>query len=343
MLKNRGGLLGKKFLLAAPMFHDWDFGSYLQGLFSCKGIECKTFAYQTMQTEEEANKQMLRVVADYRPDICLGLKMDRIWPSTLNKIKRKNIFLSLWYCDCFSEEVLDWVKPLFKEVDLFLTSAKGLMPKYKLIGDTPTYWVFEGAYLPAFPRIKLLQSWKKTYGSQIAFIGNIFQPPVPDRAIAMRRYQLLKKISKKYQLKVWGLQGDPFARKKWGLSGYPVIEWPAYNEEVVKICQASDIILGINTINTVELYFSNRTFLTLAAGGFHITSYVPWLESMFTNHKHLVWYNSDEECMDIVAYYLKRPRMRKKVSQEGQRLVRKKYSMKRQLNKALGLIEKHYG
>ena len=77
-------------------------------------------------------------------------------------------------------------------------------------------------------------------------------------------------------------------------------------------------MLGLNTINTVELYFSNRVFLTLACGGFHLTHYVPGLETMFTNHEHLVWFHSDDECIEWIAHYLPRPQERNALPHKGE-------------------------
>lgn len=335
-------LFSKKILIIAPAFKEWDLGSFIKNLLSGKGVRCNVFAYGQFLSQEKANAELLKKVRNYKPDIVLGLKLDRIYVETLRRIRRQGFFCALWYVDCFEESIPEWIKPLFKEVDVFFTTAKGMLPKYEQLGDTPAYWNYEGAFLPAFPDLKLTEPLKNTYASQVAFVGNIFQPPVADKNIAMRRQSLLKKVNDKYQLKIWGVQGDPLARKKWGPSRCPVIEWPAYNEELVKVCRASDIILGINTVNTIELYFSNRTFITLASGGFHLTEYVPGLETLFDNHKHLAWYDSDKECLDLISYYLKRPSLRRKIAKEGRGLVRSKYSMKMQLNKILGIIGKHY-
>ena len=335
-------LLKKKFLIVGPSFYEWDLGTYLKKLLQSKNIDCRIFAYWNFKTKEEANRQLLRTAGIYKPDIILGLKMDGIKAGTLKTLKKANIFLVLWYIDCFTQGIPKWIKPLFREVDVFLTTAKGMIPKYQTLDSIPTYWIYEGVYLPSFPSTRLSSHLKKIYGSQIAFIGNIFQPPVADEKIALRRFRLFEKINKKYQLKAWGPQVRHLYGKRRNCLGYSVTEWPAYNEELVKICQAADIVLGINTVNTIELYFSNRTFLTLASGGFHLTHYVPGLETMFDNHKHLVWFKSDEECLDLIAYYLKHPHLRQKISQRGRRLVRKKYSMKRQLNRILNLITIHY-
>jgi hypothetical protein len=334
--------IDKKFLIVAPAFRDWDLGNYLEKLCIAKKIRCKTFAYRSFNTGQEANTRLLEIARDYRPKVMLGIKMERIYPDTIKAIKQQDVFSVLWQVDCFGEEVPQDLKLLLKEVDLFFTTAKGMVLKYAALGQTPVYWMHEGVYLPAFPLKRLAPYWRRTYTSQVAFIGNIFQPPVSDKNLALRRFKLLKSISQKYRLKIWGSQGDTLARKKWGASDYPVIAWPAYHEEMVKICQAAKIVLGINTVNTVELYFSNRTFLTLAGGGFHLTHYVPGLEEMFRNHRHLVWFKSDRECLDLIDYYLKRPRLRKRIAGNGQRLVRRRYTMRKQFNRMLNIIDAHY-
>ena len=47
--------------------------------------------------------------------------------------------------------------------------------------------------------------------------------------------------------------------------------------------------------------------------------------------------------LDLIDYYLKKPRLRQKIAREGHRWVRKNYSMKRQINKLLAIMAKHYG
>jgi spore maturation protein CgeB len=338
-MKNNG-LQNKKILIVAPAFLEWDLGSYLRSILQEKKFNCDTFGYQQFTTRREAGWHLLSKVKHYKPDIILGLKLDQIEAHLVKELKKEGVFTALWYVDCISDEVPDWITPLFKEVDVFFTTAKGMVPKYKDIGDTPAYWLYEGAHLPVFPLLpRDRYKPQKLYRSEVAFVGSIYYWD-GNGNICLRREDFLKKINKD-RLKVWGPQGVRRAKEIWG-KDYPAIEWPAYNEELVKVCRGADVVVGINTTNSVELYFSNRTFITLAAGGFHITEYVPGLETMFKNHGHLVWFHSDEECLDLIGYYLKRPRQRKKIAREGQRWVRKKYSMRRQVNKLLAIIAKHY-
>ena len=341
MINKKSILQNKKILIVAPRFLEWDLGGYIKSILFEKNLDCGTFAYSPFKTDIDAGRELIKIAKEYKPDIMLGLKLDKIKASVIKELKKEGIFCVLWYMDCVSEEVPDWIKPLFNEVDVFFTTAKGMLPKYKSVADTPAYWIYEGAHLPKFPLLPKNSNPQKIYRCEVAFVGSLYYWD-DNKNISHEREDFLKKINKKYHLKIWGPQGVRDAKERWGRN-YPVIEWPAYNEELVKVCQGAEIVLGINTINSVELYFSNRTFITLASGGFHITHYVPGLETMFENHKHLVWYHSDRECLDLIDFYLTKPRLRQKIAREGHRWVRKNYSMKRQINKLLAIMAKHYG
>jgi hypothetical protein len=297
-------------------------------------IPCRVFTYLTFETATQANAELVRCVRDYKPDVVLGLKLERITAETLQRIRQRGTPVILWYVDCFTPQVPRWLKPLVREVDLFLTTARGMVAKYRALTDVPVEWMYEGAYLPAFPSPALTPAIRRAYGSPVAFIGNIYQPPVGDKKLQGRRLELFNRIGARYPLRVWGPQlRAPEAPT------FRLTRWLTYQHDYVKVCRSSAIVLGINTVNSVALYFSNRTFITLASGGFHLTEYVPQLEEMFENKQHLVWYHSDEECLDLIAYYLKRPSVRARIAAQGRDFTRKRYGMKRQLNKILALIE----
>lgn len=331
----------KKILIAAPSFLEWDLGSYLFSILRSKGIEVETFAYQPLKSDSEAERGLLKKAGESKPDILIGLKLDRIGAGTLRAIRDMGVFAALWYVDCVDGKVPDWIVPLHREADIFFTTAKGMVSRYREVSDTPSYWLYEGAHLDAFPLRVSGGRPKRIYRSEVAFVGSIYYYDEHWRVVT-RRARFLKKVSERFRLKIWGPQGVRDAKERWG-AHYPAVEWPAYNGELVKVCEGADIVLGTNTTNSVECYFSNRTFITLASGGFHITRYVPGLETMFENRKHLVWYSTEEECFRLIDYYLGRPRLRKKIALEGRKYVRRRYGMKRQVSRMLRLIERHHG
>jgi len=302
-------------------------------------VASRPFAYREATSDDEASEVLVAAARAFRANVLLGLKLERIDPQALQQLRRAGIFVVLWSVDCFDGRIPAWVASQLPAVDLFLTTARGMVGGYQALTAAPVRWVVEGVHLPAFPAVHLDRAMRVTYGSEVAFVGNVLHPPVRDASLARRRLRLLRRVAARYRLKVWGPQGHTLTARAWRSVRAPLIPWPAYNEEFVKVCQASAVVLGINTINTVERYFSNRTFLTLASGGFHVTHYVPGLEEMFENHRHLVWFGSDDECLSLIEHYLRRPRERHAIAREGQRWTRRRYGMNRQLSRILALIE----
>jgi hypothetical protein len=333
-----GDALFRRWLIVAPAFHDWDLGSYVRQILESKRATCHTFAYVPWASRQEANSELLRAIERCRPEVVLGLKLDRIEPGTIQWIRSRGIFCFLWYVDCFDTVPPRWLRPLLAAADAVAITAKGLIAEFERYTSRPVDWVYEGAHLPSFP-VHPRPFPAAAYRADVAFVGNIYHP-AKDPDIARERQYLLKSIQARYDLKVWGAQGDPRARHKWG-SRYPVIAWPAHHEELVRICRSSGVMLGINLLNNVELYFSNRTFLTLACGGFHLTHYVPGLETMFANEKHLVWYRSQDECLELIEFYLSRPRARRRIAAAGRDWVRRRYSMTRQVNRIVELVARY--
>jgi hypothetical protein len=324
-------------LLVAPGSREWDLASYLRDVFTTLGWTASLFDYSRARGEEPASETLLRVARAEAPDLVLGLKLEAIEPGALAELRRRGARVVLWYVDCFTPDVPDWIVSRIANVDLFATTAKGMVDRYRALGSTPVEWIVEGVHLPAFPDLDVAPEQRRLYASTVAFVGNVFQPPVADAAIASRRLRLLSKVGERFGLKIWGPQAPEIDRLPRPLP-FRVMRWPAYNEECVKVCRSSDVVLGMNTVDSVELYFSNRTFLTLASGGFHVTSWVPGLDSMFENHRHLVWYRSDEECLETIAHYLDRPEDRARIAAEGARHVRSEHAMTRQVEKLIDAV-----
>lgn len=324
-------------LLVAPGSFPWDLASYLRDVFTSLGWSVSVFDYHRDAKDEPASEVLLRVAGEEPPDLVVGLKLEAIEPAALAELRRRGARVVLWYVDCFTPEIPSWIVPRIANVDLFVTTAKGMVDRYRALGSTPVEWIVEGVHLPSFPELDVAPEQHRLYASPVAFVGNVFQPPVADEAIASRRLRLLTQVGERFGLKVWGPQASAIDQLPRPLP-FRVMRWPAYDEECVKVCRSADVVLGMNAVDSVELYFSNRTFLTLASRGFHLTSWVPGLDSMFENHRHLVWYRSDAECLDWIAHYLDRPEERTRIAAEGARLVRSRYGMERQVEKLLDAV-----
>jgi hypothetical protein len=328
-------------LVVAPAFQPWDLGTYLLDLLRAVRLPAAGFAFDGFRSRTAAGEALLRRVREERPDVVLGLKLDGIEPGILEALRGRGIRVVLWYVDCYTPHVPAWLRARVEHVDLLLTTAKGMVPAYRRVGTAPVEWLLEGAYLPAYPTGIAPPPAGSVYGSDVAFVGSVLHPPVRDRRLAGHRVRLLSLLSRRHRVSVWGPQRRPGSARALGIPRCRLLRWPAYHEELVRICRASAVVLGINTVNSIELYFSNRTFLTLAAGGFHLTHYVPGLESLFENHRHLVWFESDDECLDLCRFYLARGAARRRIAAAGRARVRRRFGMGRQLTRLLELTARH--
>ena len=90
-----------------------------------------------------------------------------------------------------------------------------------------------------------------------------------------------------------------------------------HNRAYAKICATSRIVLGVNEINEDAYYCSNRTFLTMACGAFHLTHYVPKLDRVFQDGEHLVWYRDEDDALEKIAEWLPKAEERARVAAGG--------------------------
>lgn len=67
-------------------------------------------------------------------------------------------------------------------------------------------------------------------------------------------------------------------------------------------------------------YTSNRTYNILSAGGFCLSLHFPGIEDLFENHRHLVWFQTPEEAIELINYYKNKPNLCDKIRAQGKAL-----------------------
>jgi spore maturation protein CgeB len=93
-------------------------------------------------------------------------------------------------------------------------------------------------------------------------------------------------------------------------------------EQFAKACSRSRITIGISGTSNVRKANSwRRTFNSMACGAFHLTLYVPGMEEIFENRKHLVWFNSVPEAIELIEYYLAHDQEREQIAEAGRQEI----------------------
>jgi hypothetical protein len=149
----------------------------------------------------------------------------------------------------------------------------------------------------------------QTARRDVAFIGG------PGRK--GQRADLLARVSAHFDTEIFGMHWDRWRRLHPDLR----VRGTVNNRGYAEVCATSRIVLGVNEVNDHDFYFSNRTFLTLACGGFHLTHYVPRLEQVFEKGQHLDWFHDEDQALERIAHWLQRDDDRQRVAAAGHALV----------------------
>jgi len=110
------------------------------------------------------------------------------------------------------------------------------------------------------------------------------------------------------------------------------------HERSVIAYSSAKIVLGVHSITNSRTMQSMRTFEVLGCCGFYLTQLTPAIKEMFKNHVHLVWSSSYNETVELMDFYLDRPKAREKIARAGQKLVYERHTYEiraREIIKAL--------
>lgn len=144
----------------------------------------------------------------------------------------------------------------------------------------------------------------------LLFIGNNTSPS---------RLRLLQRLAQNYRLIVAGSHWEEA-----GLNFLPSV----FGEEFSNLCGKAKISLSLVAGEWKQLsgYFSSRLTQCLACGAFTLQTYTPEMEKIFTQQKHLVWYQDEEELNQWIEHYLQRDEERAVIAEQGRRLVLEQFT-----------------
>jgi len=209
--------------------------------------------------------------------------------------------------DCWPSPIAAQDLGLAAQVDLLCTVARGQVPEFERAGVKRAAYLAE-AHDPAlhYP----VEHADPDFISEVAFIGKYGR----DSHLAATRGALIPAVAARFDLTLYG--------SGWSGLGLAVARADVYPEQYREICRGAGIVLGCDWRYDVAWYFSNRTWFTLGSRGFLLTNYAPGLEEIFENHRHLVWYRSGDECLELIEHYRARPDERARIAAEGHAFAR---------------------
>lgn len=103
-----------------------------------------------------------------------------------------------------------------------------------------------------------------------------------------------------------------------------------FQEAAEKFCK-SKIVLNIAMTDDANM----RLWECLGTGSFLLTNWIPTIEELFEDGKHLVLYKSLDEAVDKAKFYLNNDEAREKIAQAGYEEVMKNHTIDKRVDKIL--------
>ncbi|TET38487.1 MAG: hypothetical protein E3J72_03090 [Planctomycetota bacterium] len=298
---------------------------FMEKAFRSLGHDVEIFDFRRIRKERggsEMESQMLATVRETEPDTMILMKGEDINLRTIIAIG-EHTHVSLRYMD---SPLPRWLRKLAAACDSTFITAGGLVAEFEKAGVKNVFHLWEGVD----PEVH--RHWETDtddFECDVAFVGV---------NKAGRDALLSTVIETGADVAVYG--------RKWP-AGFPVRGEGIYLDDFAKLCSRAKIVLGMNDNNSIENYFSDRTFQIPACRGFHITSRVPGMENWFTDGGHLVCFDIGRgrgkkkyaDAADKVKYWLDRPDERVRIAAAGQKWVYERYTWKKVCAGMTGKIE----
>jgi len=265
----------------------------------------------------------------FKPDFIHLGKCEIIKGKTIKKIKNKiNTKIIHFYGD-MRQELQKHVVDIGKYADITLLhhKDKNIIDQYKNAGVKKIGFWWMGADPDIFKPMEVKQ---KEYDVVYFANNSDFLPGHEERR------KLIKAIADSgIDIHLFGNNWDIFKNhQNIHLHGF------VQQEKFAKACSKAKITLGYNAVNNVYFYASwKRPFGCMSCGAFHLTVYFPGLDEVFINKKHLVWFHSIKESVDLIRYYLGNDEEREKIAKCGMEAVHRNHTWDARIDEMVAIYE----
>lgn len=323
----------KRILFIAPMA-DGQTGYYITNAFKKLGWQIATYDHREVMKKVGIDKLVDHIKANVdilepKPDLMLILKGLEVKPEAVEYAKSKGIKTACWIFDATlagtpipeSPKYID----MMKHYDIFYSYCDNI-DDLKKAGLKNAKLLPEG-YSEEFNGGQVLNHYlEKTFGSDIVFIGTI------DDIHPCREEFLEKIIDEGFDLKIYGNIIKDVKPKIMDKHQKMCL----VNEFHSYACQASKIVIGgLDADYQVNRSHSARVYRVLACGGFYLCKKTAGIEHDFTPGVHLDTFETEEEMIEKIVYYLNHPEEREKIAKAGQEKV-KEYTFLKRIEKEFG-------
>ena len=323
-------------LLSAPADKPFSWGPHLYRALKDIRPDAAFFDFRSC---EDPNAELLEAVEREQPLVHIAWKGEVFRPEVFRELSARGVFTLLWHPD---ETNPQWLPPLARASDLFVTQYKGMTDVYRAAGIERIAWLLDGFTPSFFACDEVTPVEHRVYDCEVVTIGTIDRIP----EYRKRMYALNRLIRDGLDVKWWGRRMS-FWRNPWR-------DWlsPArkayggamvWNDTFTKACRCAKIFLALTRRPDVSGGLSNRAFWVTGVGAFTLMLYKQGIEEFFEVGKEVVAFHDHDEMVEMARYYLEHEDERLAIARAGQERCLRDYTNQRLLGDFLKELPQHGG
>ncbi len=299
------------------MSRPWSPGHSLAPALQRTGHTVQVFDYRGA---EDVPNELLRTVDSFRPDLHIVYGGETYTPDLIRQVGAKGAYNVLWY-PAVTPNPLPEAVELGRAHQMFFTMAEGLVEMFRRAGIPDAEWLPEAFEPSIYEYGETTDVDRQIFTCDVALVGKL----EADNPAYMERWKLVKRIvDEGINIKWWG----PRIRRKIGTFVLGLLLSKVsrayggrfvWNETYAKAVHLSKIFIARDAYPHIRLSMSARAFTTLGLGGLYLTYPTKGIEEMFEPGKELVLFNTPDEMVEKIRYYLAHEEERKAIAAAGRR------------------------
>ncbi|MBU1863270.1 MAG: glycosyltransferase [Candidatus Omnitrophica bacterium] len=261
--------------------------------------------YLLLECMRNMDYDLLRkAVLEYKPDYIFVMLKETLpfLQYIKNDCKRLGIKTIFWYCDPDTP----WDMNLDGVLDYMFLTNQGQIEEYKKTLHIKNVYFMAQAISPY---VMYRQSCTKRY--DVGFIGAISKASLHDT-----RRRIMRSLSKRYCV---GIRNN-------------------IRNDVTEFYSKSRMVFGGSDFS-FDLYTSNRLWVALGCGAAYLTYKFPGIEKLIRNREQVLWFETIDELLEIVDYYLKHEREREQIGKNAAELTHDKHTYTHRLHNIFDIVE----
>jgi len=275
--------------------------------FGCRDvadyIERRVLAYKT----ENASRQLWEEVSAWKPDLVYVESGYNIEPAVLQRIRSElGIPVTMWFGDaCVDRHFIERILNYAACVDWQVVVDCQVATEARRRGLATV------EFIPFFGYDHFFKPLGAAKSVDILFSGKSYGDCYNTYPFARQRAALVRRVDEEFGARLMVVGEGWEASNLTNYRPQRVPEW-----EINELNNAAKIVLAFDACQVAD-FTSCRTYHALLGKSFVITRKFPGIEKFFVHGEHLAWFETEDEGLALVRYYLEHPEERERIAQAG--------------------------